>query len=44
MIERANDHPYIIAYGLSIEEIVQYYVEIEKHLFPVSDENSFIKE
>lgn len=36
MLRKSNDHPYIIAYGLSMEEILTYYVEIEKHLFPVS--------
>ena len=35
MMEKANNHPYIIAYGLSKEEIVKFYVEIEKHLFVV---------
>lgn len=35
MIRKANDHPYIIAYGLSMNEILTFYVEIEKHLFPV---------
>ncbi|XP_055308751.1 uncharacterized protein LOC129572737, partial [Sitodiplosis mosellana] len=34
MLRKDNDHPYIIAYGLSMEEILTYYVEIEKHLFP----------
>lgn len=39
MLRKANNHPYIIAYGLSMEEILTFYVEIEKHLFPVSLEN-----
>lgn len=36
MLRKENDHPYIIAYGLSMDEILTFYVEIEKHLFPVS--------
>lgn len=44
MLERSNDHPYIIAYGLSMEEIVAYYVEVEKHLFPVSVKNNSFHE
>lgn len=36
MLRKVNDHPYIVAYGLSINEILTFYVEIEKHLFPVS--------
>lgn len=36
MPRKANNHPYIIAYGLSMDEILTFYVEIEKHLFPVS--------
>lgn len=36
MLRKENDHPYIIAYGLSVDNILTFYVEIEKHLFPVS--------
>lgn len=41
MLRKANDHPYIIAYGLSINEILTFYVEIEKHLFPVGSNQRF---
>lgn len=36
MLKKENHHPYIIAYGLSMDEILTFYVEIEKNLFPVS--------
>lgn len=36
MLRKENDHPYVIAYGLSMDNILTFYVEIEKHLFPVS--------
>lgn len=40
MLRKENDHPYIIAYGLSKDDILTFYVEIEKHLFPVSSKVS----
>lgn len=36
MVENKNKFPYIVAYGVSKDQIGQYYVEIEKHLFSVS--------
>lgn len=43
MIENANKHPYIVAYGSSKEDIIAFYIEVERHLIPVSmnlDKNS----
>lgn len=37
MLRKGNDHPYIIAVGASMREISIYYIEVEKHLIPVSD-------
>lgn len=36
MIEKDNTHPYIVAYGTSIKEIISFYIEVERHLIPVS--------
>lgn len=36
MVKKENDHPYIIALGTSKSEIIKYYIEIEKHVIPVS--------
>lgn len=35
MIEIKNQHPYIVAYGTSKEEIVSFYIEVERHLISV---------
>lgn len=35
MMRRENDHPYIVAYGSSRENISRFYIEVEKHLIPV---------
>lgn len=39
MLVKENSFPYIIAYGVSKEQIGQFYVEIEKHLFSVGLSN-----
>lgn len=36
LIDRTNNHPYLIAVGDSVKEIIQFYIEVEKHLLPVS--------
>lgn len=41
MIVKENSFPYIVAYGVSKDQIGQFYVEIEKHLFSVSRESDF---
>ncbi|XP_031617244.1 uncharacterized protein LOC116337077 [Contarinia nasturtii] len=35
MIENDNNHPYIVACGTSKKDIVSYYIETERHLFPL---------
>lgn len=35
MIESDNQHPYIVAYGISKKEIISFYIEAERHLIPV---------
>lgn len=36
MTESQNQHPYIVAYGLSKKEIILFYIAVERHLIPVS--------
>lgn len=37
--EKSNRHPYIIAVGDSMENITRYYIDLERHLMPVGNEN-----
>lgn len=41
MSKHDNDHPYIIAYGPSRDNISCFYVEVEKHLIPVSSASGY---
>lgn len=36
MLDRSNNHPHIIALGLSPKEILHYYIEVEQELIDVS--------
>lgn len=36
MIEKNNQHPYIIAYGTSRKDILSFYIAVECHLISVS--------
>lgn len=36
LVHKSNNHPYLIAVGLSKDNILRYYVKIEEHSIPVS--------
>lgn len=37
MVDETNNYPYIVAVGDSNKEITHFFIEIEKHLIPVSE-------